>query len=134
MYSSAAGIPAVLDSNSTNTTKFLSSISSGVPEWSILTASDIPNLDASKITSGILPVERGGTGVNILADIKAGKDGNGNTITDTYATKAAAVIGTVIFRKKEKAAAAKKEAEMWDNWDDEDDISGETPSAGEEKK
>ena len=94
MYSSAAGIPAVLDSNSTNTTKFLSSISSGVPEWSILTASDIPNLDASKITSGILPVERGGTGVNTLADIKAGKDGNGNTITDTYATKAAAVIGT----------------------------------------
>ena len=94
MYSSTAGIPAVLDSNSTNTTKFLSSISSGVPEWSILTSSDIPNLDASKITSGILPVERGGTGVNTLADIKAGKDGNGNTITDTYATKAAAVIGT----------------------------------------
>ena len=94
MYSSATGIPSVLDSNSTNTTKFLSSISSGVPEWSILTSSDIPNLDASKITSGILPVERGGTGVNTLADIKAGKDGNGNTITDTYATKAAAVIGT----------------------------------------
>ena len=34
-------------------------------------ASDIPNIDASKITSGTLSVGRGGTGVTTAADIFA---------------------------------------------------------------
>ena len=35
-----------------------------------LAQNQIPNLDTSKITSGILPVERGGTGVNSLDGLK----------------------------------------------------------------
>lgn len=36
---------------------------------------------------GTLPVSLGGTGETSIANIKAGKDGSGNTITSTYATK-----------------------------------------------
>lgn len=36
---------------------------------------------------GTLPVAQGGTGATSVASIKAGKDGDGNTITSTYATK-----------------------------------------------
>jgi hypothetical protein len=36
--------------------------SSGAPTFRTLVAADIPNLDASKITTGTLPVSRGGTG------------------------------------------------------------------------
>ena len=35
-----------------------------------LAQDQIPNLDTSKITSGVLPVERGGTGVNSLDSLK----------------------------------------------------------------
>ena len=34
-----------------------------------------------------MPVERGGTGQTTVAEIQAGKDAAGNTITTTYATK-----------------------------------------------
>jgi hypothetical protein len=37
--------------------------------------------------TGTLAVANGGTGVTAIADIQAGKDGAGNTIADTYATK-----------------------------------------------
>lgn len=37
--------------------------------------------------TGTLAVANGGTGVTAIADIQAGKDGAGNNITDTYATK-----------------------------------------------
>lgn len=42
---------------------------------------------ASQVTSGTLSVARGGTGQTSIANIKAGKDADGNTITTTYATK-----------------------------------------------
>lgn len=45
-------------------------------------------IGAGQITSGTLPVSRGGTGQTSVANIKAGKDASGNTITTTYATKA----------------------------------------------
>lgn len=48
----------------------------------------LTNIDASQITSGTLPVERGGTGQTSIANIQAGKDGSGNTITSTYVKKA----------------------------------------------
>lgn len=35
-------------------------------------------------TDGILPIEKGGTGQTSIANIQAGKDGEGNTITSTY--------------------------------------------------
>ncbi|PSL42682.1 hypothetical protein CLV51_11167 [Chitinophaga niastensis] len=40
--------------------------SNGVPLFRLLTATDIPNLDAGKITTGTLPVSRGGTGVSAI--------------------------------------------------------------------
>lgn len=46
---------------------------------------------------------------------------------------AAAAVAFVIIKKKRKAAAAEKEAEMWDNWGDDDNPSDD-PVAGEEKK
>lgn len=47
---------------------------------------------------------------------------------------AIAAISLIIIKKKKKASAAKKEAEMWDKWDDDMEDSGEAPTAGEEKK
>ena len=41
--------------------------SGGIPRFRLLDASDIPNLSASKITSGILALARGGTGVDLSA-------------------------------------------------------------------
>lgn len=50
--------------------------------------------DAIPVT-GTLPVSSGGTGVTSIADIQAGKDGSGNTITSTYAPLASpALTGT----------------------------------------
>ena len=44
-----------------------------------LEASDIPNLDAAKITSGTLPVERGGTGISDVAGVTGMLKGNGTS-------------------------------------------------------
>jgi len=53
--------------NTSTTKQFLSSTGNGsaslLPVWGVLAAGDIPALDASKITSGTLPVGRGGTGL-----------------------------------------------------------------------
>lgn len=42
----------------------------GAPAFRLLEASDIPNIDATKITSGVLPYQRGGTGINYLGSAK----------------------------------------------------------------
>lgn len=61
--------------NITTTKQFLSQTGTGtvsaLPAWSALAASDIPVLDVSKLTSGILPVIRGGTGLAsyVIGDI-----------------------------------------------------------------
>lgn len=52
--------------------------------WSALSASDIPTISIIDKTSGTLTVERGGTGQTSIANIQAGKDGDGNTISSTY--------------------------------------------------
>ena len=55
------GTPSTINGSSTN------SVSSGTHSHQLtLVAADIPSLDASKITTGSLPVARGGTGTNIL--------------------------------------------------------------------
>ncbi|MDP4235533.1 MAG: hypothetical protein Q8919_03700, partial [Bacteroidota bacterium] len=41
--------------------------SAGAPSFRSMTSNDVPNLDASKIATGTLPVNRGGTGVTSLA-------------------------------------------------------------------
>lgn len=52
--------------------------------WTTLAASDIPTISITDKTSGTLTVERGGTGQTSIANIQAGKDGDGNTISSTY--------------------------------------------------
>lgn len=61
-----------------------------------LTASDIPDLSASKITTGTLAVARGGTGQTSVANIKAGKDADGNTISTTYVKIGGATSATTL--------------------------------------
>ena len=43
----------------------LSSISSGLPYFHAISSADIPNLDASKITTGVVSLARGGTGTDL---------------------------------------------------------------------
>ena len=51
------------------------------------TAADVLQVSPRPGVIGTLPVGNGGTGVTSIANIKAGKDADGNTITTTYATK-----------------------------------------------
>lgn len=44
----------------------------GTPSFRALVATDIPSLDASKITTGLLPVARGGSGVGTLTGVLIG--------------------------------------------------------------
>lgn len=58
----AGVVPSVVTNNSTGTNEFLTQSSSGAPAWAALLAADIPNLPASKITSGQIGIANGGTG------------------------------------------------------------------------
>ena len=73
------------------------------------TVGDI-SIAASQVSSGTLSVERGGTGQTSVANIQAGKDGSGNTITETYATKSElnnwlALTDAMIFKGTIQSAA-----------------------------
>ncbi|MEN6510608.1 MAG: hypothetical protein ABFD00_02105, partial [Chloroherpetonaceae bacterium] len=59
----------------------------GAPLFRLLDAADIPNLDASKITSGILPVHRGGTGASTLTGMLKGNGTNAFTGITAKATQ-----------------------------------------------
>ena len=67
-YQSNTNTTSLLSPNTTTTRKFLRQTGSGTngsaPVWDTILASDIPVLDTSKITTGTLPVSRGGTGVS----------------------------------------------------------------------
>lgn len=82
MISSAGDVWDRLPGNADSTKKFLASTGSGgsatAPVWSTLAAGDIPNLDASKITSGTLASTLGGTGHSTTAagDLLYGATGN----------------------------------------------------------
>jgi hypothetical protein len=71
IHGGAAGTGTRLAGNTTATTEFLSQTgtgtSSAAPIWTTLGAGDIPVLDASKITTGILGSARGGTGNGFVA-------------------------------------------------------------------
>ncbi|MFA7626070.1 MAG: hypothetical protein WCZ17_03405 [Candidatus Kapaibacterium sp.] len=55
-----------------------------VPSFRQLVSNDIPNLNTSKITEGILPVERGGTGVvSITGMLKGNGAGDFSAVTNT---------------------------------------------------
>lgn len=109
--------------------------SAGTPSFRALVAADIPNLSASKITSGALDVARGGTGVSTLgagvvyhsasgtgalsiataANIvsalgttavnRATADANGNDISTTYATKSE-ISGAYVYKGSVATSAA----------------------------
>ena len=59
----------------------------GAPLFRLLDAADIPNLDALKITSGILPVHRGGTGASTLTGMLKGDGTNAFTGITAKATQ-----------------------------------------------
>ena len=44
--------------------RILRSTAANAYEWGIMQAADVPNLDTGKLTTGLLPLSRGGTGVN----------------------------------------------------------------------
>lgn len=67
LYASATDTWTKLPGNTTTTRKLLRQTGDGTdsaaPVWDTLVAGDIPNIDTSKLTSGTLPVDRGGTGL-----------------------------------------------------------------------
>lgn len=71
IYEDATPAAARLAGNTTSTRKFLRQTGTGsvsaAPAWDTLVAGDVPNLDASKITTGQLALARGGTGVDLSA-------------------------------------------------------------------
>lgn len=69
--------------------------STGTPSFRNLVASDIPNLDAAKITTGTLPVNRGGTGVTSLNPYGVlTANSTGTAIVSTPLTDGQIMIGT----------------------------------------
>jgi hypothetical protein len=72
LYYSSGTTLTQLNGNTTTTRQFLSQTGNGTvsaaPVWNALAASDIPNLDASKVTSGVFDVADGGTGASTLTD------------------------------------------------------------------
>lgn len=71
LYASATNVLAKLAGNIVATKMFLSQTGTGsvsaAPAWAALVAGDIPSLAASIITSGLLSMARGGTGVDLSA-------------------------------------------------------------------
>lgn len=72
LYGSGPNAFSILNGNTASTKKFLRQTGTGsvsaVPAWDTLAAGDIPSLDASKITTGTLPVANGGTGQTSFTD------------------------------------------------------------------
>ncbi len=66
LYASAANTLSRLAGNTTTTKKFLTQTGDGTnsaaPAWSTIVAGDVPNLDASKITTGTVATARLGSG------------------------------------------------------------------------
>ena len=74
--------------------------------WTTLVSSDIPTISITDKTSGTLPVTRGGTGVTAIANIQAGKDGDGKTISSTYLKLSGGTMtGKLTFNKVQSAIA-----------------------------
>jgi hypothetical protein len=65
-------LTATLASQTANTVFAAPNGAAGEPSFRALVAADIPNLDASKITTGLLSVARGGTGVGTLTGVVIG--------------------------------------------------------------
>ncbi len=65
VYGGTAGTGSALSGNTTSTKNFLTQTGTGAvsaaPAWGTIVAGDVPNLAASKITSGTLAVAQGGT-------------------------------------------------------------------------
>ena len=70
-------------------------ITSGTWQGTTIAAAYIGNHSTDKLTSGTLPVARGGTGQTSVANIQAGKDGDGNTISSTYLKRSAGTGSTL---------------------------------------
>lgn len=77
---------APFGSQSANTFYAAPSGGAGLPSFRIIDVTDIPNLDVAKITSGTLPVDRGGTGATTILGML---HGDGTTVAYTGITNTA---------------------------------------------
>ena len=95
LYGGASGTDARLGGNTSATKQFLSSTGTGTlanaPAWSALTAADIPDLDAATITTGTLPLARGGTAATTAAAARTNL-GLGTAATLNVGTAASQVV------------------------------------------
>lgn len=87
-------LTATLASQTANTVFAAPNGSAGAPSFRTLVANDIPSLDAAKITTGTLPVSRGGTGVTSLtANGVVTVNGTGDGLVSTHLTDGQIMIG-----------------------------------------
>jgi hypothetical protein len=82
-------LTAALASQTANTVFAAPNGSNGAPSFRALVSADIPNLDASKITTGLLSVARGGTGVGTLTGVVIG---NGTSAMTSVAGTASQLL------------------------------------------
>jgi hypothetical protein len=95
LYEGASSTATRLAGNTTAIKQFLSSAGTGTlanaPAWAALTAADIPGLDASIVTTGSLPLARGGTGAATAAAARTNL-GLGSSATLNVGTAASNVV------------------------------------------
>jgi hypothetical protein len=130
LYAGASGVDTRLAGNTFTSKQFLSSTGDGTysaaPAWGTLAASDIPSLDAGKITTGTLAVAQGGTGAatsaaNTIFAAPAGSSGSPsfrNLVSADIPNLDAAKITTGTF------------SNALINWAAPSAIGGSTPSSG----
>ncbi len=74
-------LSATLASQTAGTVFAAPAAAAGAPTFRALTATDIPNLDAAKITTGVLPIAQGGTGANSPATALTNLGAMNNTLS-----------------------------------------------------
>lgn len=90
----ASDINTAYGSQSANTVLAAPDGSAGTPSFRLLVAADIPNLDAAKITSGVFPIARGGTGLSTTPTNGQLLIGNGSGYTLSTITQGAGITIT----------------------------------------
>jgi hypothetical protein len=95
IYENSTPAAARLPGNTTSTKNFLTQTGTGsvsaAPSWGTIAAADVPNLDASKITTGQLALARGGTNADLSGT------GGSHQYLKQSSTGAAVTVGQPAF-------------------------------------
>jgi hypothetical protein len=86
-------LTGALASQTANTVLVAPNGSAGAPTFRLLAAADIPSLDAAKITTGTLPVARGGTGLTTVGTSGQVLSSNGTSLA--WANAAGGTVSSV---------------------------------------